>query len=784
MKHKKKWPTNTITRASCAAAFLLFASHIIGTWASQQSPNQHILPAPIPLQTPSLVAHRGAMSECPENTLAAIERAIELGAYAVELDVRRTRDGQLVLMHDPTVDRTTDGTGLVSEKSLAEIKQLDAGTKFSPKYRGERVPTLSEALRTCHGRICVLLDLKEQGAGYETAVAQAVREHGDAERCIFGVRSPDQARRLRRLLPQVRQLAFLNRPDQIDAFAQAGVDAVRLWPQWLSDLEVVRRVHRLKLKLQLNAPDCRPQTLLPLLSYAPDWLLVDDVRSAARLLAELKANRLQLEKVAKLIEYAGGTRLAVWFSRPRSATFLNRDYKMIQLPKELHGQVRFMFDGGAGDRVVIKFRRPAVVFAAFEYNDTGAWSFLDRRPPTEFGWQLWRRAAYRGTSNATLGGKPHYASIYYCEFKAGEQLSGLPPWWLCLAVMPADEAANIPGFEPGRSGPRAVARPFSYEEWAVAERPLNVPDFKGQKQFTDWQGQMRREFKRRLVFRYDQKHRIVKWGQPIVRDTFVQQEYHVLLAGQRLFRFFRLEPKRVAASANKRRPRERRLPTIVCFMGHGKVAQILEQRDSYQHACASQFAERGYLVYAMENVGMEPGRDTHLELDRILRLYGYGWYSLLWAHQAMLLGYVFNDPAVDAERVGVTGVSTGGLLALTAAALDQRVAAASVQGIFGSMRISFIRDRRLHCTCGAIPGLLPDFDLPVLALLVAPRPLQISNATLDGFGPAEAKRRIKEIQPIYSKAGGQRIEFVSPAGRHEFNVAGAIEFIARTIGKP
>ncbi|HID23032.1 MAG TPA: hypothetical protein EYP14_11615, partial [Planctomycetaceae bacterium] len=353
-----------------------------------------------------------------------------------------------------------------------------------------------------------------------------------------------------------------------------------------------------------------------------------------------------------------------------------------------------------------------------------------------FGWRLWRKDAYRGTSNAERHGRPHFASVYYCQFRPGQELRGLAPWWLCLAIVSLDEAKKIPGFQPDTSGPRPLASVFSYEEWATRSRPLNVPSFNHASRFAQWQNEQRRRFRQRLVFRYDEKPTFKPFGEPVDRGPFTQQEYHVLVDGRRLFRFFRLEPNRRARPATSQpRPGRDRLPTIVCFMGHGKVRQILDEPDSYQHACAARLAEQGYLVFAMENVGMEPHRDTHLELDRILRLDGYGWYSLLFAHQLMLLDFVFADARVDTNRVGVTGVSTGGLLALTAAALDKRVAAASVQGIFGSMRVSFIRDRRRHCPCGAIPSLLPDFDLPELALLVAPRPIHISNAAHDGFGP-------------------------------------------------
>ena len=133
--------------------------------------------------------------------------------------------------------------------------------------------------------------------------------------------------------------------------------------------------------------------------------------------------------------------------------------------------------------------------------------------------------------------------------------------------------------------------------------------------------------------------------------------------------------------------------------------------------------------------------------------------------------------------MGVTGVSTGGLLALSAAVMEPRIAASSVQGIFGSMRVSFIRDRNRHCKCGAIPGLLPDFDLPELALLVAPRALHISNGERDGFSPQEAKRCLKLIEPIYLKAGGAKPRFDVPPGGHAFALKPALEFFEDSLGK-
>lgn len=107
-----------------------------------------------------ICAHRGANETHPENTLAAFKEAVRLGAQMVEFDVQITKDKELVIMHDRTVERTTDGKGLVSELTLSEIKKLDAGSWKSQKFTGEKVPTLKEALAVFPKNIWLNIHLK------------------------------------------------------------------------------------------------------------------------------------------------------------------------------------------------------------------------------------------------------------------------------------------------------------------------------------------------------------------------------------------------------------------------------------------------------------------------------------------------------------------------------------------------------------------------------------------------------------------------------------------------
>lgn len=109
-----------------------------------------------------VVAHRGVHEGIPENTLAAYRRAIELGADFVEIDVRETKDGHLVSIHNSTVDAyTKDATGAVNEFTLEELKALDIGSRVGPEWTDERIPTFEEILEVCQWKIGIYLDLKQ-----------------------------------------------------------------------------------------------------------------------------------------------------------------------------------------------------------------------------------------------------------------------------------------------------------------------------------------------------------------------------------------------------------------------------------------------------------------------------------------------------------------------------------------------------------------------------------------------------------------------------------------------
>ena len=124
------------------------------------------------LTSPVIFAHRGACSHAPENTLAAFKLAIDQGAKAIELDVQLTEDREVVVFHDVHLARTTDGVGRVTDHTLAEIKQLNAGLSFSPAYQDEKVPTLSEVFDRLPKNIILNIELKNLHAPFDSLPAR------------------------------------------------------------------------------------------------------------------------------------------------------------------------------------------------------------------------------------------------------------------------------------------------------------------------------------------------------------------------------------------------------------------------------------------------------------------------------------------------------------------------------------------------------------------------------------------------------------------------------------
>jgi len=132
-----------------------------------------------------VIAHRGASSYAPENTIAAFDLALQMGARHLELDVHLTHDDYLVVIHDDTVDRTTNGTGPVASQTLAALQGLDAGAWFGEAFVGARIPTLAEVLTRYQGRAHLHIELKGLTTHLPQRTVDLVQAHGMAQHVTF-----------------------------------------------------------------------------------------------------------------------------------------------------------------------------------------------------------------------------------------------------------------------------------------------------------------------------------------------------------------------------------------------------------------------------------------------------------------------------------------------------------------------------------------------------------------------------------------------------------------------
>ncbi len=208
-----------------------------------------------------VVAHRGASGHAPENTLAAFRRGVELGARFMETDLHLSRDSRLVAIHDETLDRTTNGQGPVHALKLAELRELDAGSWYDPRFAGERIPTLEEILSFARETDVVFyLEIKPGGAwGIEHALVGALRDAQEAARAVLLSFDASTLAALRRLEPTLMTGFLFSRSADGAVKRALEVGARQLAPRGdLVSSELVRQARRVDLQVvtwTINEPD-------------------------------------------------------------------------------------------------------------------------------------------------------------------------------------------------------------------------------------------------------------------------------------------------------------------------------------------------------------------------------------------------------------------------------------------------------------------------------------------------------------------------------------------------
>jgi len=170
--------------------------------------------------------HRGACRYTPENTVPSFLQALEMGAHGVELDVHLSKDGVPVVIHDFGVEKTTDGSGLVVNKILAELKSLDAGVHKGAEFAGIRIPTLDEVFEALAGRLAVNVEVKADTDGIEQVVADCIARHDMADKVIISSFNPLILKRFADTQPHLK-LGFLIDPQETPEMALTFMSVVK-----------------------------------------------------------------------------------------------------------------------------------------------------------------------------------------------------------------------------------------------------------------------------------------------------------------------------------------------------------------------------------------------------------------------------------------------------------------------------------------------------------------------------------------------------------------------------
>ncbi len=226
-----------------------------------------------------IFAHRGASAQAPENTLAAFQLAQDLQADGIELDVMLTADQQVVVIHDDTLDRTTNGSGRVADMRLEEIKTLDAG-------KGEQVPTLVEVLERFGGKFLINIELKNYTSIFDSLpieVSKLVQSRGLEKEVLISSFNPFNLPRVRSRLPEVR-LGLITQPQQALRWVWRFFRYDALHPHFADvDAVLVSALHARQRQVNVWTVD-DPQEINRLVDLGVDGIITNDPEKAREVL--------------------------------------------------------------------------------------------------------------------------------------------------------------------------------------------------------------------------------------------------------------------------------------------------------------------------------------------------------------------------------------------------------------------------------------------------------------------------------------------------------------------
>jgi glycerophosphoryl diester phosphodiesterase len=240
---------------------------------------------------PIILAHRGDSAHAPENTLPSFQQALQKGADGVELDVNLTADGHVIVIHDSTVDRTTEGKGRVDSLTLEAIQKLDAGKWFNEKFTGTKVPLLEEVFETMGREKLINIELKlinfsTSRDGLVVKVCELIRRHNNQSQILFSSFFPSNLKIATQILPEIPR-GLLAMPGLLGLWARSfgfmfgNYQALHSHVSSTSR-EQIQRAHRLKRRVHVWTVN-KPEDIIRLKGWGVDGIITDDPQAAARI---------------------------------------------------------------------------------------------------------------------------------------------------------------------------------------------------------------------------------------------------------------------------------------------------------------------------------------------------------------------------------------------------------------------------------------------------------------------------------------------------------------------
>lgn len=234
-----------------------------------------------------IACHRGANEYCPENTQAAAQKCVDWGADYVEIDVRTSQDGVLYILHDLSLDRTTNGRGPIRKLASSEIDQLDAGSWFDPKFAGEKVPRLEPYLRWIKGKAKVYFDVKDADL---KQLIDLVYDVGLEHDSFFWFENPKKQIEFRQLSRDLALKVNANSPAKMrEAKEKLAANIIEVSPRNLTP-ENVAACHELGLRLMVYEPDKNLETYRRAIELGADMINLNHADAFQQVERELAAS--------------------------------------------------------------------------------------------------------------------------------------------------------------------------------------------------------------------------------------------------------------------------------------------------------------------------------------------------------------------------------------------------------------------------------------------------------------------------------------------------------------